>query len=192
MVRCGIALYGCSPFTDDPDAHDLRPAMSLVSYLASIRTIRSRESVGYGGTWRAARGTRVGVVPVGYADGYARALRGGPRCSWAAGGRPWSGRSRWTSSPSTSAPRARRGSGTRPCCRTPGRRADVGGGGRGCARHDQLRGDPRDGRPDPAGPRGMSPDPPEEAAPVALVEPLAALGRGRWAAGCATRSSAAR
>jgi alanine racemase len=50
--------------------------MSLVSYLACAKTLRSRESVGYGRTWRAARGTRVGVVPVGYADGYARALSG--------------------------------------------------------------------------------------------------------------------
>jgi alanine racemase len=76
MVRCGIALYGCSPFLDDPAAHGLRPAMSLVSYLGSVKTIRSRESVGYGRAWRAARGTRVGLVPVGYADGYARSLSG--------------------------------------------------------------------------------------------------------------------
>src|SRR6185436_7416527 len=52
------------------------PAMSLVSYLGSVKTLRSRESVGYGRVWRAARGTRVGLVPVGYADGYARALTG--------------------------------------------------------------------------------------------------------------------
>ena len=76
MVRCGIAVYGCDPFGVDPDQHGLRPAMSLVSYLASVKTLRSRESVGYGRVWRAARGTRVGVVPVGYADGYARALSG--------------------------------------------------------------------------------------------------------------------
>ena len=76
MVRCGIGLYGCSPFAGDPADHDLRPAMSLVSHVAAIRTVRSRESVGYGRTWRADRGTRVGVVPVGYADGYARALAG--------------------------------------------------------------------------------------------------------------------
>ncbi|MFN8108834.1 MAG: alanine racemase [Thermoleophilia bacterium] len=74
MVRCGIALYGCSPFGDDPSTHGLRPAMTLVSRLASIKTLRSRDSVGYGRTWRAARGTRVAAVPVGYADGYARCL----------------------------------------------------------------------------------------------------------------------
>jgi alanine racemase len=76
MVRCGIALYGCSPFGGDPAVHDLRPAMSWISYLASVKTLRSRESVGYGRRWRAARGTRVGLVPVGYADGYARELSG--------------------------------------------------------------------------------------------------------------------
>jgi alanine racemase len=76
MVRCGIALYGCSPFGRDAAEHGLRPAMSLVSHLAAVRTVRSRESVGYGRLWRAVRGTRVGVVPVGYADGYARALSG--------------------------------------------------------------------------------------------------------------------
>jgi alanine racemase len=76
MVRCGIALYGCSPFGGDPADHDLRPAMSLVSHLGAVRTVRSRESVGYGRIWRAARGTRVGLVPVGYADGYARVLSG--------------------------------------------------------------------------------------------------------------------
>jgi alanine racemase len=74
MVRCGIALYGCSPFHEDPADLGLDPVMSVVSYLAMVKTIRSRESVGYGRTWRAQRGTRLGLVPVGYADGYARAL----------------------------------------------------------------------------------------------------------------------
>lgn len=76
MVRCGIALYGCSPFGGDPAAHGLRPAMSWTSHISSVKTVRSRESVGYGRRWRAARGTRVAAVPVGYADGYARAFGG--------------------------------------------------------------------------------------------------------------------
>jgi alanine racemase len=76
MVRCGIALYGCSPTGGDPAGDDLRPAMTLASYLASVKTLHSRESAGYGRRWRAARGTRVGLVPIGYADGYARALSG--------------------------------------------------------------------------------------------------------------------
>ena len=74
MVRCGIALYGCSPFHDDPLPRGLTPAMSVVSRVASIKVVRSRESVGYGRAWRAARGTHIGLVPVGYADGYSRAL----------------------------------------------------------------------------------------------------------------------
>ncbi|MFN8122427.1 MAG: alanine racemase [Thermoleophilia bacterium] len=74
MVRCGIALYGCSPFGDDPVARGLRPVMTWMSAVASIKTVHSRDSVGYGRTWRAARGTRIGLVPVGYADGYARCL----------------------------------------------------------------------------------------------------------------------
>jgi alanine racemase len=86
MVRCGIALYGCSPFGRDARDDGLRPAMSLVSYLASMKTIRSRESVGYGRTFRAARGTRIGLVPVGYGDGYARHLSN--RADVLIGGRP--------------------------------------------------------------------------------------------------------
>jgi alanine racemase len=74
MVRCGIALYGCSPFGRHPGEHGLRPAMRWTSYLAIVKRLSSRESVGYGRTWRAARGTHVAVVPVGYADGYARCL----------------------------------------------------------------------------------------------------------------------
>jgi alanine racemase len=74
MVRPGIALYGCSPYGDDATAHGLRPALSLRSWLASRKPLRSRESVGYGRTHRASRGTWIGLVPVGYADGYSRAL----------------------------------------------------------------------------------------------------------------------
>ncbi|MDX6647872.1 MAG: alanine racemase [Miltoncostaeaceae bacterium] len=74
VVRCGIALYGCSPFGANPDEHGLRPAMSLVSYVAAVKTVRSMESVGYGRAWRASRGTRVAAVPIGYGDGYSRSL----------------------------------------------------------------------------------------------------------------------
>jgi alanine racemase len=74
LVRCGIALYGCSPFGGDPDEHRLRPAMTLSSYVAAIKTVRSMESVGYGRAWRAARGTRIAAVPIGYGDGYWRAF----------------------------------------------------------------------------------------------------------------------
>ncbi len=74
MVRCGIALYGCSPFGGDPSDDDLVPVMTWRSRLAVVKPFTSRMSAGYGRTWRAARGTWVGIVPVGYADGFARDL----------------------------------------------------------------------------------------------------------------------
>ncbi len=76
MVRCGIALYGCAPYGDDPAAHGLRPAMAVTARVASVKTVRSRESVGYGRRWRAPRAAVIATVPVGYADGYLRALGG--------------------------------------------------------------------------------------------------------------------
>jgi alanine racemase len=72
LVRCGIALYGCDPFHNDPADHGLWPAMTVTSYLASVKPLLGRESVGYGRRWRAARGTWIGAIPVGYADGYPR------------------------------------------------------------------------------------------------------------------------
>jgi alanine racemase len=74
LVRNGIAIYGLSPFGDDPVAHGLRPAMSLSSYVAGIREVAPGESVGYGRTFVAERPARVAIVPIGYADGIARAL----------------------------------------------------------------------------------------------------------------------
>jgi alanine racemase len=73
LVRCGIALYGCSPFGRDPAEHGLEPALTLASYIASVKPLSGSESVGYGRSWRAARGTLIGAVPIGYGDGYSRA-----------------------------------------------------------------------------------------------------------------------
>ena len=74
MVRCGVAVYGLDPFQADPDPHGLEPALSLHSWLASMRRIEPGESVGYGRRWRAKEPTWVGTVPVGYGDGWRRAL----------------------------------------------------------------------------------------------------------------------
>ena len=76
LVRCGIALYGGDPFGVDPARHDLRPALSLHSWLAAVKPLSSRDSAGYGRHYRAPRATRIGVVPIGYGDGYARAQTG--------------------------------------------------------------------------------------------------------------------
>ena len=75
-VRCGIALYGLSPFGDDPGAHGLSPVFSWRSYVAQVKTLAAGESTGYGRRFVAERPTRVGLVPVGYADGFRRGLTG--------------------------------------------------------------------------------------------------------------------
>jgi alanine racemase len=74
LVRCGIAIYGLDPFQADPGPHALEPALSLRSWLASVRRIEPGESVGYGRRWRATEPTWVGTVPLGYGDGWRRAL----------------------------------------------------------------------------------------------------------------------
>jgi alanine racemase len=75
-VRCGIALYGLSPFGEDPAAHELKPVLSWRSHVALVRTLAPGESTGYGRRFVAERPTRVGIVPVGYADGFRRGLTG--------------------------------------------------------------------------------------------------------------------
>jgi alanine racemase len=74
MVRCGVAVYGLDPFQADPGAHDLEPALSLHSWLAALRRVEPGESVGYGRRWRAEARTWIGTVPIGYGDGWRRAL----------------------------------------------------------------------------------------------------------------------
>lgn len=74
MVRCGVAIYGLDPFGADAASHDLQPAMSLHSYVAEVKPALPGESVGYGRSWVAEAETLIGVVPVGYGDGYRRGL----------------------------------------------------------------------------------------------------------------------
>jgi alanine racemase len=75
-VRCGIALYGLSPFGDDPARHGLEPALSWRSYVAQARELPPGASTGYGRRFVAESAQRVGIVPVGYADGFRRGLTG--------------------------------------------------------------------------------------------------------------------
>jgi len=73
-VRTGLALYGMSPFQRDPAEHELSPALTLSSYVATVRDIEAGEGVSYSLTWRAPRATRVALVPMGYGDGFFRQL----------------------------------------------------------------------------------------------------------------------
>ncbi|MGI9657470.1 MAG: alanine racemase [Gaiellaceae bacterium] len=75
-VRCGIALYGLSPLADGSDELGLVPALSWHSTVRATKTLRAGESTGYGRRFVAEASTRIGLVPVGYADGFPRALRG--------------------------------------------------------------------------------------------------------------------
>ncbi|MGA2584592.1 MAG: alanine racemase [Tepidisphaeraceae bacterium] len=74
MVRPGISLYGIDPTLDPSIKRPLRPAMRWTAPLIGIRNLPTGASVGYGHTWTAERPTRVGLVPIGYADGYPRLL----------------------------------------------------------------------------------------------------------------------
>ncbi|WP_411753999.1 alanine racemase [Serratia sp. (in: enterobacteria)] len=77
-VRPGIILYGVSPLEEPyADHFGLQPAMTLKSSLIAVREHRAGEPVGYGGLWVSARDTRLGVVAMGYGDGYPRSAPSG-------------------------------------------------------------------------------------------------------------------
>ena len=75
-VRCGIALYGISPFGTNPADDGLAPALRWESHLAHVKRLEPGESTGYGRRFVADRPTWIGIVPVGYADGFRRDLTG--------------------------------------------------------------------------------------------------------------------
>jgi alanine racemase len=74
LVRPGVALYGLDPFGEDPAALGLRPALRLISHLGAVKPIAPGQSAGYGRRFVAAQPTTIGTVPVGYGDGWRRAL----------------------------------------------------------------------------------------------------------------------
>jgi len=70
-VRPGLMLYGISPFPAKTSADlGLQPVMSFEARLIAVRRLRKGARVGYGGDWQAPRDSIVGVVDVGYGDGY--------------------------------------------------------------------------------------------------------------------------
>jgi alanine racemase len=75
-VRCGIALYGISPFEESAPADGLEPALRWDSYLALVKRLAAGEGTGYGRRYVAEEPTWVGIVPVGYADGFRRDMTG--------------------------------------------------------------------------------------------------------------------
>lgn len=76
MVRPGIALYGLWPSSKSVDGVNLRPVLTLKSVVAQLRELPAGARISYGGTFKAYEGMKVATVPIGYADGYPRALSG--------------------------------------------------------------------------------------------------------------------
>jgi alanine racemase len=72
MVRPGISLYGIDPVGTPSIDRPLRPVLRWTVPLIGIRQVSKGTSIGYGQTWTSPRQTRIGLVPIGYADGYNR------------------------------------------------------------------------------------------------------------------------
>jgi len=75
-ARCGIAMYGLSPFNTDPQEDGLEPVLSWQSALAQVKRLEPGQSSGYGRRFVAEAPTWIGIVPVGYGDGFRRDLTG--------------------------------------------------------------------------------------------------------------------
>ena len=78
MVREGIILYGLYPSEDVcsqvGNFYDFRPAMEMITHISHIKTLEAHHGIGYGHTYITDKPLRVATLPVGYADGYPRAL----------------------------------------------------------------------------------------------------------------------
>lgn len=73
-VRAGLLLYGYAPRADWQDRLQLRPALRLRSEVVFFKVIEEGAAVSYDHTWRASKRTRIVTVPIGYGDGYMRAM----------------------------------------------------------------------------------------------------------------------
>jgi alanine racemase len=74
MARCGVAIYGLDPFQGDPAERGLEPALTLESAVGAVRRFETGQSAGYGRRWTADRATWIATLPIGYGDGWRRAL----------------------------------------------------------------------------------------------------------------------
>lgn len=73
-VRPGILLYGLPPAAGLAQACPVRPSLSLVTRLEVVKDLPAGHGIGYGRTFVTQRPTRMGLIPIGYADGYPRSL----------------------------------------------------------------------------------------------------------------------
>lgn len=78
ISRPGIMLYGSSPLIDSNPPHcALKPVMTLTSKIMASHIVNAGESIGYGDSWIAKHTTRIGIVAIGYGDGYPRSAPSG-------------------------------------------------------------------------------------------------------------------
>jgi alanine racemase len=76
VVRPGIMLYGVSPFPNKTGAElGLIPVMRLLSVVSVIHHYPPHSPIGYGGTWSSDKASVIGLVPIGYGDGYPRNIQ---------------------------------------------------------------------------------------------------------------------
>lgn len=71
-IRPGIMLYGASPLLDDADTPPLMPAMTLEAALVSVKRLPAGHGVGYGSRFVCPEAMPVGIISLGYGDGYPR------------------------------------------------------------------------------------------------------------------------
>lgn len=75
VVRPGLMLYGVSPFANQTGAElGLKPVMRLTSIVTAIHHYPPNTPIGYGGSWQSSESSIIGVIPVGYGDGYPRSI----------------------------------------------------------------------------------------------------------------------
>jgi alanine racemase len=92
-VRPGLALYGVSPFGSElAEQHGLKPVMTLETTVLTVREVKSGETVGYAGAWRATRDSSIAILAVGYGDGLPRHLKNGTPVLIGGGRHPLVGR----------------------------------------------------------------------------------------------------
>ena len=75
-VRLGVTMYGMWPSPDVDHSFPIHPVLSLYSHIVHLKELPAGRSISYGGTYTTDRPRRIATIPVGYADGYARALSG--------------------------------------------------------------------------------------------------------------------
>jgi alanine racemase len=76
LVRPGILAYGLRPSRSMSSPISLRPAMTLTTRVAAVKTVRAGTPISYGRTFVTRRASRIAVLPIGYADGLSRRLSG--------------------------------------------------------------------------------------------------------------------